>query len=173
MSGFRSGTLSGIAAALVALPALLPGALPAAGADAQPPDAAMRAEIARGVVAAGRCAKLVWKTEDYSSCIDALVGSAMTDDAAKAPFQLGVYCTAFYTTALAYRDWSRKPTSGAAAHADGDLLRETVLDQYDSCLAQAQRVKLEAGQICAASGLRCAELNPLIDRWKTVTRADE
>jgi hypothetical protein len=168
MSGFPTGRLRGIAAAFLVL-LTLPH--PAAGAEAQP-EAAKRAEIARGAAAAGRCAEQVWRTEDYSNCIDTVAGAA-TDAAAKASFQLGVYCKAFYMAALAYRDWSRKPASGAAAHADGDLLRETTLDQYDSCLFQAQQVKLEARQICAAAGLSCAELNPIIDRWKAVTRADE
>lgn len=170
MSGSPSGRLLGTAAAFAVLLALASRA--AAGADAPPSDAARRADIARGAAAAERCARQVWHTEDYSSCIDTVAGGA-TDDAAKAPFQLGVYCKAFYTAALAYRDWSRKPASGAAAHADGDLLRETTLDQYDSCLFQAQQVKLETRQICAAAGLSCAELNPIIDRWQAVTRVDE
>lgn len=172
MSGFPSGRPPGIAAAFVVLLALSPQAVLAAGADAKPSEAARRADIARGAAAAEHCAKEVWRTEDYSSCIDTVAGGA-TDDAAKAPFQLGVYCKAFYTVALAYRDWSQKPAAGAAAHADGDLLRETTLDQYDSCLFQAQQVNLEVREICAAARLSCAELNPIIDRWKAVTRVDE
>lgn len=172
MNDLPSGMRPSMAAALIALPALVFGAWPTAGADA-PPAQAMRAEIARGVAAAERCAPQVWSTEDYASCIDGLIGSAMTHDAAAAPFQLGVYCTAFHTSALAYRDWSRKPASGPAIHADGGLLRENTLDHYDSCLFQAQQAKLATHQICTALGLNCAELNRMLDHWKTVTRSDE
>jgi hypothetical protein len=173
MGGFSSGTRRKMAAVLIALPALVPGARPAAGADAPHGEAAERAQIARGVAAAEHCAPQVWSTEDYASCIDGLIGTALNADAAGAPFQLGVYCTAFHTSALAYRDWSRKPASGPALHADGGLLRENTLDHYDSCLFQAQRLKLSAHQICTAVGLNCAELNPMLDHWKTVTRTDE
>lgn len=164
MTGFPGGRLFMI---LVALLALVPAA------DAADAPAALQAEAARGVAAAGRCDNKVWSTEDYASCIDDLVGVARTEDEAATPFQLGVYCTAFHTTARAYRDWSRKSGGGAPAHADGDLLRETTLDQYDSCVFQAQRAKLAVPQICTVTGLNCAELNPMLDHWKAVTRADE
>ncbi|HXZ02921.1 MAG TPA: hypothetical protein VEI03_23235 [Stellaceae bacterium] len=172
MSGSSSGLHRAMLGALIALPALLAEAWPAAGADA-PSAEAMRGEVARGIAAAERCAPQVWSTEDYASCIDGLIGTAATEDAAAAPFQLGVYCTAFRTSALAYRDWSRKPASGPAAGADGGLLRENTLDHYDSCVFQAQRAKLEAHRICAALGTNCAEFNQMLDRWKATTRADE
>lgn len=171
-----SGSLNPLRAGIVALVSLLgvmSGALPASGADAPAPDTAMRGESARGVAAAGRCASEVWSPEDYASCIDTLVDGAMNRDAAKAPFQLGVYCASFHALALAYRQWRRKPAQGPAVFADGGLLRETTLDEFDSCLFQARRANVAAHQICSGVGLNCTELNPLLDHWRTVARKDQ
>jgi len=145
--------------------ALCSGAF-AAGEEAPPSQAATpAAAIARGAAAAARCQSMTWSTEDYSACIDGAVGRAMDNDRDSTHFQLGVYCSAFFTLAQAYSAQQWKQTM-----VNPDDARVTTVDQYDSCIFSAERAHSKRDQICSAVSVDCVAFNAELKRWQEISR---
>ncbi len=141
--------------------------VPVAGNAGAPEPAPIHDEIARGSAAAAQCESEAWSTEDYSSCIDAAVGRAMDDDRASMPFQLGVYCSAFFKLALAAGShvWKQSIVHDDATEA-------ATVDQYDSCVFAAGSIRLEASRICSAIGVPCDAFNRMLRDWRRFSRSD-
>jgi hypothetical protein len=144
--------------------------LAAEAARADAPTTTAGGEIARGVDAASACGSQLWSSETYPDCIDRVIAQAMDQDKDSPSFDAGVYCSAFFNSALAYRAWTRSQSTRKAPQSDGDLLQATTLDEYESCLFAAHGAHLAIRQICSAIGLNCAEFNNMLRRWKAIDR---
>lgn len=137
----------------------------AAAAPAPTPDQpALRTGIVHGTDAAAKCESQSWSVEDYSGCIDDAIGRAMDNDNASVPFQLGVYCAAFFKLAQAYSSGAWKQSL-----VDQNEARVATVDQYGSCVFAARRIGLATDRICTALGVDCPGFGAALHRWEHVS----
>ncbi|HZB93647.1 MAG TPA: hypothetical protein VE397_19515 [Stellaceae bacterium] len=138
------------------------------GAAAEPAgardEAALRTGIAQGTDAAAKCESQSWSVEDYSACIDGTIGHAMDNDNATMPFQLGVYCTAFFKLAQAYSSGAWKQSM-----IDQTDARVATVDQYGSCVFSARSIGLASDRICTPLGVDCRGFKAALHRWEHVS----
>ncbi|HEV2549769.1 MAG TPA: hypothetical protein VGU20_20815 [Stellaceae bacterium] len=137
-----------------------------AGDALTPEQVPMRSEIAWGAEGASRCEAMAWSTEDYSSCIDRAVAHAMNSGRASMPFQLGIYCSAFFRLAQAYSSERWKQS-----RIDLDNAKVAAVDEYDSCTFSARSLGLNSDQICTTLALSCDVFDQALHQWRDISRS--